>query len=190
MKISKTPFEGLAIIQQNSYNDIRGSFRENFRLKTLEDFFSRKLNFCQDNITYSKKGVIRGMHYQLPPSTQSKLVSVIKGIVLDVVLDLRLNSSTFGKCFNIELSETNKIQLFIPRGFAHGYITLSKESILFYKTDNYYNKEKEACIAFDDSNLEINWQLPKSEWILSKKDKGSISFKNAPKFEQNINLYD
>jgi dTDP-4-dehydrorhamnose 3,5-epimerase len=190
MKIERTDFKDVLLITPKSYQDKRGSFRESFRLDKLEEFIERKIIFCQDNIANSKKGVIRGLHYQMPEHSQSKLVSVIKGKVLDVILDVRKGSPTFGKHISIELTETNHKIIFIPRGFAHGYITLSESSIFHYKVDNYYDKASEGGIAFDDPKLEIDWILPRFEWIVSEKDKNHSLLEDAILFDYNTNLYD
>ena len=190
MKIERTDFKDVLLITPKSYQDKRGDFRESFRLDKLEEFIERKIVFCQDNIANSKKGVIRGLHYQLEPYSQSKLVSVIKGEVLDVVVDIRKGSPTFGKHISFVLNENNQQHLFIPRGYAHGYITLSNESIFHYKVDNYYNKNSEGSIAYDDPKLKINWKLPKSEFIVSKKDQNHSGLEKVKLFDCNSNLYD
>ena len=190
MKIGTTEFKDVLLITPKSYQDKRGGFRESFRLDKLEEFIERKIVFCQDNIANSKKGVIRGLHYQLEPYSQSKLVSVIKGEVLDVVVDIRKGSPTFGKHISFILNENNQQYLFIPRGYAHGYITLSDESIFHYKVDNYFNKLSEGSIAYDDPKLEINWKLPKSEFIVSEKDQNHSGLEKVKPFDHNFKLYD
>ena len=162
---------------------------ETYKQKTFEKLIGRKIEFCQDNRTTSRKGVLRGLHYQLPPFSQSKLVSVLKGNVLDVVVDIRKGSPTFGRHFTQELSDQNHFQLFIPRGFAHGYITLSQTSIFQYKADNYYHPQSEGSIAPNDPDLQIDWKLPESKWILSDKDKNHPQLKNALLFNYKQNLY-
>ena len=189
MKIETTEFKDVLLIMSKSFKDHRGAFRENFRKDNLEDFIERKIIFCQDNLANSKKGVIRGLHYQLAPFSQTKLVSVIKGSVLDIIVDIRKGSPTFGKHISHELNDQNHHQLFIPRGYAHGYITLSDDSIFHYKVDNFYNKSSEASIAFDDPKLRINWKLPKSEFIISEKDQNHPVLDKAMVFDYNINLY-
>ncbi len=190
MKIESTEFKEVIIFNNQNYDDLRGSFKESFRLDKIELAINRKICFCQDNLANSKKGVIRGLHYQLEPFSQSKLVSVIKGSVLDVIVDIRKGSPTFGKHISHKLNDINHQHLFIPRGFAHGYITLSDESIFHYKVDNFYNKTSEASIAFDDPKLRINWKLPKSEFIISEKDKNHPVLDKAILFDYNFNLYD
>ena len=189
MQFETTAFEGLLILQPNLYIDERGSFSESFRLDILELALDHEVDFVQDNETYSEFGVIRGLHYQAAPFSQSKLVRVVQGKVWDVVVDLRVHSKTFKKGFGIELSAENKKQLFVPRGFAHGYSTLSKSSLFQYKVDNYYNKESEHSIKFDDSSLAIDWQLPKDSWIVSEKDKRNPPLNKAVVFDSKVSLY-
>tara|TARA_B100000941_G_C28400496_1_gene497812 strand:- start:139 stop:705 length:567 start_codon:yes stop_codon:yes gene_type:complete len=183
-----TIFKDVFLIKPKIFRDMRGSFSEKFVHKDFENILGKKIKFCQDNLTYSKKGVLRGLHFQLPPFAQSKLVSVFQGKVLDVVLDVRKGSSTLGKHLIVELSDENQLQLFVPRGFAHGYITLSETSIFHYKVDQYYHPESEGSIAADDKDLGINWGLPKSEWILSEKDKNHPKFSGIGLFDYNENL--
>ena len=161
---------------------------ESFNEREVENLLGRKTAFCQDNHTFSKKGVLRGLHYQLPPFSQTKLVRVIQGKVLDVVVDIRKGSATFGKSVVVELSEENKYQLFVPQGFAHGYITLSDEAIFCYKVDNYYNKESERGIIYNDETLNIDWKFPSKNLIISEKDKLQPTLKDADLFEPNFKL--
>jgi dTDP-4-dehydrorhamnose 3,5-epimerase len=170
------------------YNDERGYFYEVFKKDIFEKFIGHSVDFCQDNEAKSSKGVLRGLHYQLPPFAQSKLVRVIKGKVLDVVVDIRIGSKTFGKSVWVELSEQNKYQLFVPQGFAHGYLTLSDETIFCYKVDNYYNKESERGIIYNDKELKIDWDYPLDELLISEKDKIQPTFKNADLFEPNFKM--
>ena len=163
-------------------NDERGYFFETFRKDKLENFLGEKINFCQDNESKSTKGVLRGLHYQLPPFAQTKMVRVVKGCVLDIAVDIRKNSPTFGKHVAVELSEENKCQLFIPPGFAHGYVVLSGEAIFSYKVDNYYHKDSERGILFSDNFLEINWGFPLKDVIISEKDKIQPTIQNADLF--------
>ena len=190
MKFESTELKDVIIFNNEPHEDIRGSFIESFRLDKIEQAINRRICFCQDNLVESKKGVIRGLHYQVSPYSQSKLVSVIKGRVLDVIIDIRKGSSTFGKYIKTELSDNNQKYIFIPRGFAHGYITLSESSIFHYKVDNYYEKKSERGIAFDDPKLGIDWILPKSEWIVSKKDNNHLLLEKATELDFNFNLYD
>ena len=183
MNIKTTPFKEVYILKPCVHLDERGSFMESFNEREIEKVLKRKTNFCQDNLTYSKKGVLRGLHYQLPPHGQTKLVSVIKGSVLDVVVDIRKESATFGHHFSQKLSDENQLQLLIPQGFAHGYITLSENSIFHYKVDQYYHPESEGSIAPDDPDLLINWRVPKNEWIQSKKDQNHPLLQDATTFK-------
>lgn len=150
----------------------------------------RKISFVQDNESKSSYGVLRGLHFQKPPYAQSKLVRVIKGAVLDVAVDIRKGSPTFGKHVAIELTEENHLQLFIPRGFAHGFSVLSQEVIFQYKCDNFYAPQSEGALAWDDSDLNINWRIPTNQIILSEKDKHHEKLKDASwLFDYNTNLY-
>jgi len=170
MQFKRTNIEDLIIIEPKVHGDSRGYFVETFRADKLEEFLGYRINFCQDNESKSSKGVLRGLHYQLPPHAQTKLVRVIKGRVLDVAVDIRKNSPTFGKHVAVELSAENKKQLLIPRGFAHGFVVLEDDTIFAYKVDNYYSPECDRGIAFDDKNLNINWLLNHNELNLSAKD--------------------
>ncbi len=171
MKVITTPIKDLLIIEPTLFNDSRGYFFESFNEQKFNEATGLGIHFVQDNQAYSAFGVLRGLHYQLNPHAQAKLVSVIKGKVLDVVVDARKNSATFGQHFSIELSADNKTQLFVPRGFAHGYVVLSDTAEFFYKCDNYYNKESEVGIAFNDPTLNIDWQIDLATAIISDKDK-------------------
>ena len=184
-----TQLEDVFLLKTNLHNDARGSFKETFNLKTFEDYIGRRINFCQDNVSVSRRGVIRGLHYQLEPYSQSKLVSVISGKVLDIVVDIREGSPSFGRHLSQELSAENGFQLFIPKGFAHGYITLSETSIFHYKVDEYYHPESDSGIAANDNTLAINWQIPESEWSLSEKDKNRPNFDQATLFNYKTDLY-
>ena len=188
MKFIKTEIPEVVIIEPKVFGDERGYFMESYR-KDLFDKNVREINFIQDNESKSKKGVLRGLHYQLPPFAQSKLVRVIKGKVLDVAVDIRKNSPTFGKYIAVELSEENKRQLFIPRGFAHGFLVLSDEAIFTYKVDNYYAPEYDRGIRFDDPDIGIDWNFPKEEIIVSDKDRNAPLLKDAEIFEYK-NLYE
>ena len=169
MKVISTNIDDLLVIEPKVFGDDRGYFFESFN-KELYAENGIDYNWIQDNEAYSSKGVLRGLHYQKSPFGQTKLVRVIQGEVLDVVVDLRKDSITYGKFFSIILSGTNKKQLLVPRGFAHGYVVLSENAIFAYKVDNVYKKEEEAGIRFDDPELGIDWILPKDKLILSKKD--------------------
>ncbi|PWE21758.1 dTDP-4-dehydrorhamnose 3,5-epimerase [Aliarcobacter skirrowii] len=180
MTFTRTAIPDVVIIEPKVHGDSRGYFVETFRQDKLEEFLGYlpngqrgtklKINFCQDNESKSSKGVLRGLHYQLPPHAQTKLVRVIKGRVLDVAVDIRKNSPTFGKYVAVELSGENKKQLLIPRGFAHGFVVLEDDTIFAYKVDNYYSPECDRGIAFDDKNLNIDWILNHNELNLSPKD--------------------
>jgi dTDP-4-dehydrorhamnose 3,5-epimerase len=170
MKFSRTEIPDIIVCKPSIYNDARGYFIETFRKKSLEEFIGKAVNFCQDNESKSTRGVLRGLHYQLTPYAQSKLVRVIKGAVLDIAIDIRKDSSTFGNHIAIELNDENKFQLFIPKGFAHGYVVLSEEAIFSYKVDNYYNKASESGIIYNDKTLGIDWKLSEEHLIISEKD--------------------
>ncbi len=170
MQFTRTKIHDVVIIEPKVHGDHRGYFVETFRADKLEEFLGYKLNFTQDNESKSSKGVLRGLHYQLPPHAQTKLVRVIQGRVLDVAVDIRHNSPTFGQHVSVELSADNKKQLLIPRGFAHGFVVLEDDTIFAYKVDNYYSPECDRGISFDDENLNINWILKKEELKLSEKD--------------------
>ncbi len=178
MKVIKTNLQGLVIIEPRVFEDERGYFFESYQKERYQE---NGINcvFVQDNESRSEKGVVRGLHYQLEPYSQSKLVRIIKGAVLDVAVDIRKNSPTFGEWYSIELSDKNKKQLFIPKGFAHGFSVLSEEAVLTYKCDNYYNWEAERGIIYNDHKLNINWQVPGAEMILSEKDQKFSSFEEA-----------
>jgi len=168
--IKNEKISDVVIIEPKPIFDSRGYFFESFNQKSFEENIG-SINFIQDNESKSKYGTLRGLHYQLPPFAQSKLVRVIKGAVLDVAVDIRKDSPTFLKHVIVRLSEENQRQLFIPRGFAHGFIVLSEEVVFAYKVDNYYSKEHDRGIRFDDKKIHINWQLSPEEIILSEKDK-------------------
>ncbi len=171
MNFIRTAIPDVIIIEPTVHGDSRGYFVETFRQDKLEEFLGYKINFCQDNESKSSKGVLRGLHYQLPPFVQTKLVRVISGRVLDVAVDIRKNSPTFGKHVAVELSAENKKQLLVPRGFAHGFVVLEDDTVFAYKVDNYYSPQCDRGIAFDDENLNIDWILNKDELNLSAKDK-------------------
>lgn len=170
MQFIRTKIEDVIIIEPKVHGDARGYFVETFVSNKLEEFLGYKINFCQDNESKSSKGVLRGLHYQLPPYAQTKLVRVIQGKVLDVAVDIRKDSPTFGQYVSIELSSENKKQLLVPRGFAHGFIVLEDDTIFAYKVDNYYSPECDRGIAFDDDSLNIDWIIEKEKLNLSLKD--------------------
>jgi dTDP-4-dehydrorhamnose 3,5-epimerase len=179
MKFIPQSIVDVVLIQPNSHDDDRGYFVETFRQDLFEDAIGYKVNFLQDNESKSTKGVLRGLHYQLPPYTQAKLVRVIEGSVLDVAVDIRKSSPTFGQHVTVELTSKNKHQLFVPHGFAHGFVVLSDSATFTYKVDNYYTPGYDKGIAFDDKELVIDWQLPLEALQLSNKDKVHPSLANA-----------
>ena len=179
MKFIPQSIKDVILIEPTIHGDDRGYFIETFRQDLLEEAVGFRVNFVQDNESKSTKGVLRGLHYQLPPYTQAKLVKVIEGSVLDIALDIRKSSPTFGQHVSLELTAQNKRQLFVPHGFAHGFVTLSDSATLAYKVDNYYAPEHDRGIAFDDEQLKINWQLLTEELQLSDKDKTHPSLANA-----------
>lgn len=170
MTVKETKLKGCFILEPKIFEDSRGYFFESFNKETFNKLIGENINFIQDNESYSSKGVLRGLHYQTGKYAQAKLVRVIKGKVLDIAVDIRKDSPTFGEHVSLELSEDNKLQLFIPRGFAHGFIVLSDTAIFSYKCDNFYNKEFEGGIIYNDKDLNIDWVLRESEYIVSEKD--------------------
>lgn len=190
MEIIKTDIEGLIIIQPRIFGDERGYFFESFSQRDFETKVCKTV-FIQDNESKSCFGVLRGLHFQKPPRAQSKLVRVVKGTVLDVAVDIRKGSPTFGKYVSIELNEENKRQFFIPRGFAHGFVVLSEEAIFQYKCDNFYAPECEGALAWDDPMLGIDWQIFAGQMILSEKDRQHPCLKDAEwLFDYKENLYE
>jgi len=180
--ILKTNVEGLAIIKPRLFKDARGYFFESFSQREFEEKV-RKVNFVQDNESMSSYGVMRGLHFQKPPFAQSKLVRCVKGRVLDVAVDIRKGSPTYGEHVAVELSEDNHLQFFIPKGFAHGFAVLSEEAIFTYKVDNKYAPQAEASILFNDKTLGIDWPLSETQMLLSSKDREGTAFKDAVYFE-------
>ena len=182
MNYIQTEIDGVWIIEPKVFNDARGYFMVAFK---EEEFRANigDVHFVQDNESKSSFGVLRGLHYQKGEYSQAKLVRVIKGKVLDVAVDLRRSSPTFGKYVSVELSEENKRQFFIPRGFAHGFLVLSEEAIFTYKVDNGYAPQAEASIRFNDETIGIDWPVAESQFILSEKDGHAVSFKDAEYFE-------
>ncbi len=183
MKFLRTEIEDVIICEPAIHGDERGYFIETFRQDKLEEFLGHEINFCQDNESKSSYGVLRGLHYQLPPYTQTKLVRVIKGKVLDVAVDIRKSSSTFGQYVAVELTEENKKQLYVPQGFAHGFVVLSESAIFAYKVDNYYSPESDRGIAFDDKEIGIDWKVELDKLQLSEKDKKQVLLKDAEVFK-------
>jgi dTDP-4-dehydrorhamnose 3,5-epimerase len=170
MNFEEIFIKGAFLLKPQIFGDSRGYFFESFNAKEFEDTIGA-VNFVQDNESKSSAGVLRGLHFQTGKYAQAKLVRVIKGAVLDVIVDIRTNSPTFGKHFSVELTEENKLQLFLPRGMAHGFVVLENNTIFAYKVDNIYSPENESGIIYNDPDLSINWQLPESYLILSEKDK-------------------
>jgi len=179
LKFTPQSITDVILIEPTIHGDDRGYFIETFRQDLLEEAIGYKVNFLQDNESKSTKGVLRGLHYQLPPYTQAKLVRVIEGSVLDVAVDIRKSSPTFGQHMSLELTAQNKHQLFVPQGFAHGFVVLSDSATFTYKVDNYYAPEHNRGIVFDDEQLKIDWQLSKEELKLSDKDRANPSLANA-----------
>lgn len=178
MKILSTDFNGLFILEPKVLGDSRGYFMESYSRKTLAET-GIDLAFVQDNQSSSKRGVLRGLHFQNTPYAQAKLVRVLKGSILDVVVDLRKAQPTFGKHYSIELSGENKLQLLVPKGFAHGFVVLSDEAEVFYKCDEYYSPQADGGIIYNDPALNIDWKLGSEELSLSEKDKMHPKLENA-----------
>lgn len=178
MKIKETPLKDCYIIEPILFEDERGYFFEKYNEKKFEELTGMNGHFVQDNISQSSYGVLRGLHLQKGDHAQAKLVSCLEGKVWDVAVDLRENSPSFGKWFGAELTAENKIQFYVPRGFAHGFVVLSETAIFSYKCDNFYNKESEGCVKFNDSDLNIDWKISESDMILSEKDQKASSFKD------------
>ena len=178
MDIIKTAIDGVVIIEPRLFKDERGYFFESFCQKEFEEKVCKTV-FVQDNESKSSYGVLRGLHFQKPPFAQSKLVRVVRGAVLDVAVDIRKGSPTFGKHVAVELTAENHRQFFIPRGFAHGFSVLSQEVVFQYKCDNYYAPQSEGALAWDDPDLGIDWRIPAAEIVLSKKDKAHPRLKDA-----------
>lgn len=181
MEYIKTEIEGVWIIQPKVFNDARGYFFEAWKKEEFEEYVG-KVSFLQDNESKSSYGVLRGLHYQKGEFSQAKLVRVIKGCVLDVAVDIRKDSPTFGKHVMVELSEDNKRQFFIPRGFAHGFLVMSDEAIFTYKVDNIYAPQAEASIRFDDPDIAIKWPIDSKDVLTSAKDMDAKSLKEAELF--------
>ena len=175
MKMTKTEIEDLIVIEPKTFGDDRGYFLESFNKKWFNENVT-ETNFIQDNESKSSRGVLRGLHFQMPPFSQSKLVRVIQGEVLDVVVDLRKESKTYGRTYSIILNSENKKQLFVPRGFGHGFSVLSESAIFSYKVDNHYSPEHEGGIIWNDKTLNIDWNLNSSEVKLAEKDKKLQAF--------------
>jgi dTDP-4-dehydrorhamnose 3,5-epimerase len=182
MNFTRLEIPEVILCEPKTLSDDRGYFSETFRQDKLEEFLGFSINFCQENESKSSFGVLRGLHYQIAPYAQTKLVRVLHGAVLDVSVDLRKDSPTFGMHIAIEISEENKKQILIPRGFAHGFIVLTKEAVLAYKVDNYYHQVSERGIAYDDKSLAIDWKLKPEDIKVSAKDSNQVLLKNTDLF--------
>ena len=189
MNVIQTEIPGVVVIEPRVFEDARGYFFESFSQKDF-DSQVREVKFVQDNESKSSYGVLRGLHFQKPPHAQSKLVRVVKGSVLDVAVDIRKGSPTFGKYVAVELSEQNHRQFFIPRGFAHGFVVLTDEVVFQYKCDNFYAPQSEGAVAWNDPDLNIDWKVPADKILLSDKDRRHPLLKDADwLFDYNENLY-
>lgn len=189
MEVIQTAIEGLVIIEPKIFKDARGYFFESFSQREFDEKV-RKINFVQDNESMSGYGVMRGLHFQRPPFTQSKLVRCVKGRVLDVAVDIRKESPTYGRHVAVELSEENHRQFFVPRGSAHGFAVLSKTAVFQYKCDNFYTPEADSGISLQDESLGIDWRIPISHAILSEKDTKHLCLKDFDSpFDYRVNLY-
>lgn len=178
MKVTKTFIEGLLLIEPDVHGDSRGYFMESFNARTFRELTGIDVDFVQDNESKSSYGVVRGLHFQRPPHAQAKLVRVVEGRVLDVAVDLREGSETYGKHFAVELSGENHFQMYIPKGFAHGFSVLSEKVVFQYKCDDYYAPETEGALAWDDPDLAIDWRIPHESVRLSEKDKNHPRLKD------------
>ena len=176
MKIKETPLKDCYIIEPTLFKDDRGYFYEKFNEQKFQELTGMNGHFVQDNVSKSSYGVLRGLHLQKAEHAQAKLVSCLEGKVWDVAVDLRTDSPTFGKWFGVELSEENKLQFYVPRGFGHGFSVLTETAIFAYKCDNFYNKESEGGVLWNDQDLNIDWNLPEADVLLSDKDKIQPTF--------------
>lgn len=181
MNFIPTKLQGCFIIEPKIIKDERGYFMESFNEDTFQKGVNQQVHFVQDNQSFSSKGVLRGLHYQTEEHAQAKLVRVLQGEVLDVAVDIRPNSPTFGQYEAVVLSRENQKQFFVPRGFAHGFLVLSETATFFYKCDNFYNKESEGGISYNDKTINVNWDFPVEELIISEKDKVQPTLENAKK---------
>ena len=181
MNFKETKLKGCFILEPKIFKDERGYFMESFNEKTFSEGIGQKITFVQDNQSFSTKGVLRGLHYQIGEHAQAKLVRVLQGEVLDVAVDLRPNSPTYGRYEAVLLTAENQTQFFIPRGFAHGFLVLSETATFFYKCDNLYNKESEGGLIYNDSTVNIDWNFPIEEMIISEKDQVLPTLENVRK---------
>lgn len=188
MKFKRLLIKDVVLIETEKYEDERGYFSETYRQDELSNFLKKKIIFCQENKSFSYKNVFRGLHYQIPPNSQSKLISVIKGEIMDIVVDIRKNSPTYGKCLTIILNDNSNNELFVPRGFAHGFFVKSEYAVVSYKVDNFYSKKSEKIINIKDSNFNLN--LDFNEFIMSEKDSNSTNLNDVIDFDYYINYYD
>ncbi|KAA0690813.1 dTDP-4-dehydrorhamnose 3,5-epimerase [Halopseudomonas laoshanensis] len=190
MKFTPQAIPDVILFEPKVHGDQRGYFAETFRQDVFDQAAGYKVEFIQDNESSSSRGVLRGLHFQLAPHAQSKLVRVIKGAVLDVAVDIRQGSPTFGQHVAVELTEENKHQLFVPRGFAHGFVVLSEQAIFAYKVDNYYSPECDRGLAWNDPDLNIDWQVPEQDIKLSDKDARQPTLATLGNmFEHGVNYY-
>jgi len=190
MNFIRTAIEDVVICEPTVHGDERGYFVETFRADKLEAFLGFKIDFCQDNESKSSRGVLRGLHYQLAPFAQTKLVRVIQGSVLDVAVDIRKGSPTFGKHVAVELSAENKRQLLVPRGFAHAFVVLEDDTVFAYKVDNYYSPECDRGISYSDEKLSIEWPIALEELKLSEKDTKQPNLHETDDvFDYSVNYY-
>lgn len=179
MELQQTSLKDCFILKPKVFRDGRGLFYETYNEKLFQKITGVKTEFVQDNQSISSKGVLRGLHFQSGEMAQAKLVRVIRGRVLDIAVDLRKDSETFGQSFSVILDDEDHLQLYVPRGFAHGFITLSEESIFAYKCDNYYDQASEGGIIYNDATLNLDWYLPKEDFIISDKDLQLPTFEEA-----------
>ena len=190
MKYSRLEIKDVILCEPKVNNDNRGFVYESYKKETFDNFLGFEVNFCQDNVLYNNYGVIRGLHTNTPNFSQSKLISVLSGKILDVAVDFRAGSPTFGKSIGVELSSENKKQLFVPKGFLHGFSVLSEDAIVLIKIDRYFASGESIGIKYDDENLAIDWKIPKDLEILSKGDKRLSNFNSfSSPFNYNIKLY-
>lgn len=183
MDIEVLDIDGVRLLHPKNLQDERGSFCETFRSSWFEDNEFSKLNFCQDNQSYSKrKGTLRGLHFQTGPSVQAKLVRCVRGAIFDVAVDLRTGSPTFGQYVSAQLSADNNVQILVPHGFAHAYLTLSPDTLVLYKTDNFYDQKREAAVLWNDPDIVINWPINIDQITLSKKDKTAPLLSELPDY--------
>lgn len=189
MTLIHTDIDGVVVIEPRLFDDTRGYFYESFNERELCEALGLKLRFVQDNQSRSREGVVRGLHYQVAPFAQTKLVRVVRGEILDVAVDLRRGSPTFLRHVAVRLSEDNHRQLFIPRGFAHGFVVLRGDAIVEYKCDNYYTPEAERTIAYNDPDIAIDWGIERDRVIVSERDANATQLANAELFDYNTDYY-